>query len=151
MATLDIKAPVFRGLNYSQFVTVAKASGQTFEAGDLITIASGEATDYSNDSQALAVAGEAASHAEAPAGSPNEGVVNVNLLHDNVLCEFSFSGTYAQSDLGIDYGLVLSSGVVVVDKSETGTVCVRPLQLVKGAVGDTNVRVLCRFLPEAVY
>lgn len=153
MATIEVKAPAWRGLTQFQSATVKKASSQTFDSGDLVRVASGLATDFSGGASAtaLAIAGEDASQPEAPDGSPNADVVNLNLLHDRVLAEFNLSGTFAQTDIGAEYGLTTSGGHVVVNKSDTTNVAVKVLALVEGAVGDTTARVLVRFLPDAAF
>ncbi len=148
MATIATEKPVWRGLDRFQSVTVKKAASQTFEAGDLVAVVSGLVEDYANDDTLLAVAGQDASQPEAPSGSPNADVVDLWRLTPNVIGEFNLIGTFAQSDIGADYGLVLTSGVPTIDKSDTTNTRVKVLALVEGAVGDTNVRVLARFLTD---
>lgn len=150
MATITVKAPVFRGLNHFQSTTVEKKSDAVFEAGDLIVVASGLADDFAGGASAvgLCIAGEDASQPEAPDDSPNADVVDVNLL-DNVLAEMNFSGTFAQADIGTSFGLTTSGGHPIVDQTDTTNLAVRVIGLVQGAVGDTTVRVLVRFVEDA--
>lgn len=149
MATIAVKAPVFRGLNRFQSTTVAKKSDAAFDAHELIVLLNGEADDFAGGANAvgLCVAGEAASQPEAPSGSPNTDVVSVLLL-DQVLAEMNFSGVFAQTDIGTDFGLTTSGGHAIVDQTNTTNVAVRVIGLVEGAVGDTTVRVLVRFNPD---
>lgn len=151
--TLDIEAPVFRGLREFQSFTVAVASGADFDAYEFVQISSGEATDYTADADNLAVAGREASEDEAPSGSPNTGVVNVFRLHDQVTVEMNLTGTYAQTDIGTDYGLAEdgTTGHMTVDRTDTSATRVRVMQRVKGEVGDDNVRVLVRVLPANAF
>lgn len=149
MATIAVKAPVFRGLNRFQSTTVAKKSDAVFDAHELIVLNSGEADDFAGGASAvgLCVAGEDASQPEAPSGSPNADVVSVLLL-DQVLAEMNFSGVFAQADIGTDFGLGTSGGHAIVDQTDTTNTAVRVVGLVEGAVGDTTARVLVRFNPD---
>lgn len=150
MATITVKAPVFRGLKRFQSTTVPQKSDAAFEAGDLIVINSGEADDFAGGSDAvgLAIASRDADQPEAPSGSPNLDVIEVNLL-DQVLAEMNLTGTFAESDINTDYGLTTDSGFVVVNRSDTTDTAVRVIGLVEGEAGDTTVRVLVRFLESA--
>lgn len=150
MATITVKAPVFRGLNHFQSATVPKKSDAAFEAGDLIVINSGEADDFAGGASAvgLAVASRDASQPEYPSGAPMDDVMPVNLL-DQVLAEMNFSGVFAAADINTDFGLTTSGGHPIVDQTDTTNLAVRVIGLLEGAVGDTTVRVLVRFLPDA--
>lgn len=152
MAEIAVVKPVFHGLNETQSVAVAKKSDAVFKGGDLIIVASGLADDFAGGSSAvgLCVAGEPAVQPEAPAGSPNTGVVNVLLLHDQVHAEMNLVGTFAADDVGKAYGLSAATyGVPYVLKSDTTNTRVKVIQLIEGEVGDTNVRVKVRFIPGA--
>lgn len=151
MATIAVKAPVYRGLNEFQSTTVAKKSDAVFGAHDLVILTSGELDDFAGGASAvgLCVAGEAATHLEAPSGSPNEDVASVLLL-DSVHAEMNLSGVFAQTSIGTDYGLTTSGGFPIVNASDTTNLAVRVIGLVEGAVGDTTVRVLVRFLEDAI-
>lgn len=148
MATITTKKPSFRGLREFHSVAVKKATSQTFENGDIVAVVSGLVEDYANDDTLLAVAGADATQTEAPSGSPNADLVDLYLLGNTVIMEANLVGTFAQSDIGTDYGLVLTSGVVTIDKSDTTNTRVKVLELLEGAVGDTNVRVAARFLTD---
>lgn len=151
--TFTVTKPRFYGLNETQSTTVKHEADAVFKANDLIIVASGLADDFAAGASAvgLCVAGEAAVQAEAPSGSPNAGVVTVLLLHDQVHAEMNLVGTFAQADIGDEFGLSNATyGVPYVLKSDTTNVCVRVIGLVDGAVGDSNVRVRVRFLSTDV-
>ena len=146
--TFTVTKPVWRGIDEERFVAVKKASTQSFSAGDLVILSSGLATDFSGGSSAvqMAIAGEDASQLEAPSGSPNNTLVDLLLIDDDVTGEMNMSGTFAQTDISTEYGLTTSGGIVVVNKSDTSNKRVKVIQLLQGAVGDTYARVLVRFL-----
>jgi len=151
--TFTVKAPVWYGLNETQSVAVKHEADAVFKANDLIIVSSGLADDFAAGASAvgLGVAGEPAVEAEAPSGSPNAAVVNVMLLHDQVHAEMNLVGTFAQTDIGSEYGLSNATyGVPYVLKSDTTNKRVRVIQLIEGAVGDSNVRVKVRFLAANV-
>ncbi len=149
--TFTVEAPVWEGLNYSSFVSVKKAASQTFNAGDLVILSSGLVSNFSGGAGAvnLAIAGEDASQPEAPSGSTFD-VVSLQRLHDEMTGIMTLTGTFAQTDIGAEYGLTTSSNEVVVNKSDTTNKRVKVLELVKGAVGDTNVRVRVRFTSDTL-
>ena len=151
--TFAVTKPVFYGLKETQSVAVAKKSDAVFEGNDLIIVASGVADDFAAGASAvgLCVAGEDAVQAEAPSGSPNVDVVNVLLLHDQVHAEMNLVGTFAAADVGAEFGVSNATyGVPYVLKSDTSNKRVRVIQLIQGAVGDSNVRVKVRFLAANV-
>lgn len=151
--TFTVTEPKWYGLNETQSAVVKHESSAVFKANRLIIVASGLADDFAAGASAtgLCVAGEDAVQAEAPSGSPNADVVNVFLLHDQVHAEMNLVGTFAQTDIGAEYGLSNAThGWEYVLKSDTTNKRVRVIQLVEGAVGDTNVRVKVRFLQANV-
>jgi len=152
--TYPIEAPVHRGLTEFRSTTIPKAASQSWAAGDIIITASGLATDFAAGASAvgLGLAGQAAVEAEAPSGSPNYANVDVYLL-DEVLTEINLVGTHAAADIGAEFGLDIDSGAtgfVYVKKSDTTNKRVRVLARLSGAVGDSNVRVLVRWLPADI-
>lgn len=151
--TFTVTEPRYYGLNETQSATVKHESAAVFKAGDLIIVSSGLADDFDAGANAvgLCVAGEDAVQPEAPSNSPNDDVVTVLLLHDQVHAEMNLVGTFAQADIGAEFGVSNATyGVPYVLKSDTTNKRVRVIQLVEGAVGDSNVRVKVRFLAANV-
>lgn len=149
MATITVTAPVIRGLRHMESVAIAKAAAQTFVHGQLVRIASGLVTDIADDGDRLGVAASNAVEAEAPSGSPNDALCDVYRLGPDNQIEINFIGTFAQTDIGLDYGLVLSGGLPAVDKADTVATRFRVMALLEGAVGDDDVRILARVLDAA--
>lgn len=149
--TFTVTAPTWEGLKLDSFAYVKKAGSQTFSANDLVQIASGLVTDYANDADMLAVAAVDASETEAPSGSPNAALAPVWRLTPGVTAIMNMNGVFAQADLGVAYGLVLSGSIPVVDQTDTTNTRVIAIELIEGAVGDTNVRVRVRFLDAGVF
>lgn len=149
--TLTVKRPVLRGLTRFKSAAVTKAASQTFDAGTIIIVAAGLASNFAGGASAvgLCVAGTDASNAEAPSGSPNEALVDCYLL-DDVVAEMNLVGVLAAADVGAEFGLSASNSQVAVLKSDTTNKRVRVLSILEGAVGDTNARVLVRFLPASI-
>lgn len=145
--TFTVTAPNFRGLTRFKSAAVKKKASQTFKAHTLITVSSGLASDFAAGASAvgLCVAGTDASNDEAPSGSPNEALVDCYLL-DDVLVEINLVGTLAAADVGAEFGLDVSNSQVSIKKSDTTNKRVRVVSILEGAVGDTNARVLARFL-----
>lgn len=152
MATITVRAPEWLRLEKLPSASVAKAASQTFKAGNLVIVSSGLVSDFAGGASAvnLCIADKSASEPEAPSGSPNQGQVEVLLLNDQFFAIMNLTGTFAQTDVGTNYGLTTSGGHVVVNKSDTTNTRVRVLGLIKGAVGDTTVRVKVRFISNTL-
>lgn len=79
--------------------------------------------------------------------------VPINIIYEDTIVEMSLSGTLASTDIGASYGIVkdTDTGIWCVDKSDTTNTRVVILGLpdtskTKFAVGDTNPRVLVKFI-----
>lgn len=118
-----------------------EAASQTFKKGACVYLTGGALTECGADP--ATILGIALDPATGVTGRP----IRVTLL-SNAIFEASLSGTSvtAATDVGVAYGVVLASGLWLVDKTDTTAKRVTVMALsTKDNVGDTNGRVLVLF------
>ncbi|MEE9510456.1 MAG: hypothetical protein V3V81_08180 [Candidatus Bathyarchaeia archaeon] len=117
-----------------------EASAQTFVAGDLVYLVSGKVTIVANDTSIVGIAGkgDVSTDAEIP--------VYIITPEQTYVCEIDT--TSATSQVGVDYGLNISTGSMSVDQGDETTTAVTVVDLVDAAGTTSKPRVLVKFHVE---
>ena len=154
--TVPSLMPVLAGKFDESIVMVAPAAGQSFQPGQLLTIAGGVVSAAA--SAATAFFGIAMGPALDPMFGFLNPVVPVMRLRAGLTFLANLTGVLAQDNLGVQYGvLVLTNGIWQINQSNTTNLAVEVIEIPQnpgilpaGGIGDTNAWVKGAFLASAV-
>lgn len=134
MATIGFK----RVFGNPQIVHRPEAASQSFVAGDLVYLTNGDATIIATDTKIFGVACQKAS-------GTSETAIAIDVIDSAgvFLCEMDV--TSADSQVGEDYGLNVTSGSMSVDEGEATTVSVVVTDLMQPASSTTG-KVYVKFI-----
>lgn len=132
----------------AEYATVSCATGQTFVKGELVYLASGQATACASDGQV--VYGIAQETADAAATTTM--TVTVEIIHPEDDVEMTCSSAPTYANVGIKYALVIVAGTSCkADLTDTSNDCitfVRPVYDTGGNLsGTSTTRAIFHFLP----
>ncbi len=129
----------------AEYATVSCATGQTFVKGELVYLASGQATAVASDG--VVVYGIAQETADAAATTTMTQTVEIIHPEDDVEMTCSTTPTYA--NIGINYALVIVAGTSCkADLSDTGNDAIVCVGLVYDTGGNASTtRAIFHFLP----
>jgi hypothetical protein len=134
---------------------IAPTAAQTFLKGQFLKVVSGKLTAH------VTAAGTSELYwffSLGPAVDPVTSVLNtlvpVLRVKPGLLFEMTFEGTSAQTDIGLSFGLKVTSGINTILKSDTTNIGFMLMELpndsVNGVVTDINVRGIFEVLPAHI-
>lgn len=148
MATLPITYPVAQNIGGSDVNFVEVTAGQTFQAHQFGILTSGK---FSASATSATTSDVVYGLTLAPAVDPVTATLNTRIpvirVRPGMRFRMNLVGTLAQTDLGLSYGLQVSSNVCSVLKSDATNIVFRVVELpaatgLDGNIGDVNARVL---------